>query len=141
MFAYSYSKYGGPEVLTKVELPTPSPGAGEVLVKVIATTVSTGDWRARSLTLPEGLGWVGRLVFGVFGPRKKVLGTDCAGRVENIGEDVTGFEIGDAVTGFVGARFGAHAEYVSVPAERLVPKPERLFRGSGCDPLRGHDGL
>lgn len=127
MYAYSYSRYGAPEVIERVELPTPKPKAKEVLIKIHATTVSAGDWRARSLTMPTGLGFIGRLVFGVFGPRKGVLGTEFSGVVEAVGLEVSTYEIGDSVIGFPGAGFGAHAKYIVMPANgKLVRKPENL---------------
>jgi NADPH:quinone reductase-like Zn-dependent oxidoreductase len=127
MYAYTYTEYGSPDVLNYVELPTPTPKANEVLIRIVATTVSAGDWRARSLTMPAGLGLVGRLVFGITRPRKPVLGTDLSGVVEAIGADVTTFQPGDTVIGFPGAGFGAHAEYITMPADgKVVRKPETL---------------
>ena len=127
MYAYTYSKYGNPDVLNYVELPTPSPKANEVLIRVHATTVSAGDWRARSLTMPAGMGLIGRLVFGISGPRKPVLGTELSGTIEAVGVDVTSFKLGDAVIGFPGAAFGAHAEYIVMRADgKIVAKPENL---------------
>jgi NADPH:quinone reductase-like Zn-dependent oxidoreductase len=127
MYAYTYSKYGGPDVLNYVELPTPTPKANEVLIRMSATTVSAGDWRARSLTMPAGLALIGRLVFGVTRPRKPVLGTELSGIIDAVGADVTTFKLGDAVIGFPGAGFGAHAEYIAMPANgKIVHKPEAL---------------
>jgi NADPH:quinone reductase-like Zn-dependent oxidoreductase len=127
MFAYTYSRYGDADVLKKTELAQPQPKSGEVLIKIYATTVSSGDWRARSLTMPRGLGLAGRLVFGITGPRKKVLGTEFSGVVEAVGKDVTEFSSGDAVIGYPGAGFGAHAEYIVMPADgKLVRKPANL---------------
>jgi NADPH:quinone reductase-like Zn-dependent oxidoreductase len=127
MYAYTYSEYGGPDVLNHVELPTPTPKANEVLIRISATTVSAGDWRARILTVPAGLGFVARLVFGVTRPRKPVLGTELSGIIEAIGTDVTNFKLGDAVIGFPGAGFGAHAEFIAMPANgKIVHKPENL---------------
>ncbi|WP_373635036.1 NAD(P)-dependent alcohol dehydrogenase [Yoonia sp. SS1-5] len=127
MFAYSYSQYGAPDVVTRVEISKPVPKRDEVLIKVVATTVSAGDWRARSLTMPTGMGWVGRLVFGVTGPRKPVLGTEFSGVVETVGANVTAYHPGDAVIGFPGAAFGAHAEYITMSAAgKLVRKPENI---------------
>lgn len=127
MYAYTYTEYGSPDVLNYVELSTPTPKTNEVLIRIVATTVSAGDWRARSLTMPAGLGLVGRLVFGITRPRKPVLGTDLSGVVEAIGADVTTFQPGDAVIGFPGAGFGAHAEFITMPADgNVVHKPETL---------------
>lgn len=127
MLAYSYTKYGSPEVIAQVTVATPTPKPTEVLVRIYATTVSAGDWRARSLKMPKGLGLMGRLVFGFTGPRKPILGTEFSGVIEAVGADVTRFQPGDAVIGFPGASFGAHAEFITMPAEgKLVAKPENI---------------
>ncbi|PUB13678.1 NAD(P)-dependent alcohol dehydrogenase [Yoonia sediminilitoris] len=127
MQAYTYKEYGAPEVLHIIELPTPTPKADEVLIKVKATTVSAGDWRARSMTMPAGMGLIGRLVFGIFGPRKGILGTELSGVIEAVGANVTNFRPGDAVIAFPGGGFGAHAEFITMPATgKLVPKPDTL---------------
>ena len=77
--------------------------------------------------MPAGLGLVGRLVFGITRPRKPVLGTELSGIIEGVGADVTTFRPGDAVIGFPGAGFGAHAEYITMPATgKIVLKPENL---------------
>ena len=127
MLAYTYQNYGMPDVLEKVDVPTPTPKPNEVLIRVSATTVSSGDWRARSLTMPKGLGLIGRLVFGISGPRKPILGTEFAGVVESVGLDVTNYSPGDAVIGFPGASFGAHAENITMPADgKLSLKPKSI---------------
>jgi NADPH:quinone reductase-like Zn-dependent oxidoreductase len=129
MFAYSYSKYGPPEVLTQVQLPKPFPGPNEVLIENHATTVSSGDWRARSLTLPAGMGLIGRLFFGINGPRRKILGTELTGVVAAVGADVTQFEIGQEVIAFPGGTMGAYAQFVVMPEDgKLVAKPENLTK-------------
>jgi hypothetical protein len=69
MQAIAYSRYGSPEVLGTVTLPRPDPKPGEVLVRIRATTVTAGDYRARSLDMPPGFGLVGRLVFGLLRPQ------------------------------------------------------------------------
>jgi NADPH:quinone reductase-like Zn-dependent oxidoreductase len=127
MYAYTYIEYGSPNVLNYVALPTPTPEANEVLIRICASTVSAGDWRARSLTVPAGMGLIARLVFGFNRPRKPVLGTELSGVIESVGTDVTKFQPGDAIIGFPGAGFGAHAEYIVMPADgKIVLKPENL---------------
>ena len=127
MLAFSYKKYGAPSVLEKIELPTPTPKPNEVLIRIYATTVSAGDWRARSLTMPKGLGVVGRLVFGITGPRKPILGTEFSGMIEAVGNKVANYKPGDAVIGFPGAGFGAHAEFITMPADgKLTLKPDNI---------------
>lgn len=127
MLAYIYTQYGGPDVLRQVEIPTPTPKDDEILVRICATTVSSGDWRVRSLTVPPGFGILGRLMFGIFGPRKPILGTDFSGVVEATGTDVTKYNPGDEVVGFPGESFGAHAEYITMKETGMVtPKPSNL---------------
>lgn len=139
MLVYSYTQYGSPDVLEKIELPTPTPKPDDVLIRVYATTVSAGDWRARSLTMPKGLGWMGRLVFGLNGPRKPVLGTELSGVIEEVGAKVTTYKPGDAVIGFPGADFGAHAQYIVMPADgKLVRKPDNIsFAEAAAIPFGG----
>ncbi len=139
MLAYSYSRYGSPDVLEQVTLPTPIPQPNEVLVKIYATTVSAGDWRARSLTMPKGLGFMGRLVFGITEPRKPVLGTEFSGEVAAVGPEVTNFHPGDKVIGFPGASFGAHAEFITMPSDgKLVRKPDNIsFEQAAAIPFGG----
>jgi NADPH:quinone reductase-like Zn-dependent oxidoreductase len=127
MRAAVYERYGAPEVVTIREVPTPAPRAGEVLIRIHATTVSTGDWRARSLEMPPGFGSLGRLVFGITRPRQPILGTELAGVVEAVGEGVTAFTIGDEVFAFADAKMGSHAEYRTIAADGLVAhKPANL---------------
>jgi NADPH:quinone reductase-like Zn-dependent oxidoreductase len=108
-------------------VPKPSPKPNEVLVAIRATTVNSGDWRARSLELPAGFGFLGRLVFGFKGPRQPILGTEFSGVVEAVGTKVTRFKPGDEVVGFPGGRFGSHAEFRTMPEDGLIEfKPANL---------------
>ena len=127
MIAITYNTYGPPEVLRVDELPTPSPAANEVLVRTKATTVTSGDWRARSLDLPPGFGPIGRLIFGFRRPRQPVLGSELSGVVEEVGGAVTDLRIGDEVFVFTGANLGCYAEFLCVAADgNVVKKPENL---------------
>jgi NADPH:quinone reductase-like Zn-dependent oxidoreductase len=127
MRAAIYDTYGAPDVVHLGEMPKPVPQENEVLVRIRATTVSSGDWRARSLELPPGFGVLGRLVFGVRRPRQPILGTEFAGVVEAVGSKVTEFRPGDAVFGFAGGAMGCHAEYRVMPADgRIALKPVQL---------------
>lgn len=139
MLAYSYTRYGSPDVIAQVRVSTPTPTPNEVLIRVYATTVSAGDWRARSLTMPKGLGLMGRLVFGITGPRKPILGTEFSGVVEAVGDDVTNYQPGNAVVGFPGAGFGAHAEFITMPADgKLTAKPDTIsFAHAAAIPFGG----
>lgn len=111
MQAIAYSRYGSPEVLSTVSLPRPEPKPDEVLVRVHATSVTAGDYRARSLDMPPGFGLIGRLVFGLFRPRRQVLGAEFSGVVETVGNEVTRFAPGDRVFAYPGAGFGGYAEF------------------------------
>lgn len=127
MRAFVCRRYGGPEVVELADVPKPAPGDNEVLVRIHATTVTSGDWRVRTLCVPAGLGLVARLGFGFTGPRQPILGTEMAGTIESVGKDVTRFRAGDEVFGFPGGAMGCHAEYRTMPeAGRLARKPANL---------------
>lgn len=110
-------RYGGPDVIRLTDLPDPSPGPGELLVRVHATTVSRTDCAYRS-----GKPWVNRLVCGWPRPRVHVLGAEFAGVVVSLGEGVRTYGPGDRVVGFVDGRPGAHAELLTVPADGMVAR-------------------
>lgn len=127
MRAWCARAYGGPEVLELREVPLAPPGAGEVLVRVEATTVSSGDRRVRALDVPRGMGPILRAVFGITRPRNPVLGAEFTGVVAALGAGVTRLREGDAVIGFPGARMGAHAEFARMrEAGRIVPRPDGM---------------
>lgn len=127
MKAVVYTEYGLPDVLQIKEVAKPVPGDNEILIKIQATTVTSGDWRARSLNVPPGFRLISRLVFGIFKPRKPILGTELAGDVEAVGKDVKNFNVGDPVFAFDGARMGCYAAYKCMPADGVVAlKPANL---------------
>jgi NADPH:quinone reductase-like Zn-dependent oxidoreductase len=118
---------GGPEVLALEDRPVPVPGDDEVLVKIHATTVASGDVRVRAFKLPHGFGLIGRLVLGITGPRQPIMGTDMAGTVVAIGKHVKAFKIGDAVMAFAGAAMRCHAQYRVMSVNRAIAlKPDNL---------------
>jgi NADPH:quinone reductase-like Zn-dependent oxidoreductase len=116
-------RYGPPEVVRTVEIPQPAVGADEVLVRVEAVAVTSGDARIRGARFPTGFAVPARLAFGISRPRRRVLGGSFSGVVEAVGPRVTGIAAGDEVCGMTGVRMGAHAEYVAVPAKKLARKP------------------
>lgn len=122
MKAYTYHRYGGPEVVQLEDVPKPAPKEDEILVKVLATTVTAGDWRALTLDLPRGFGPIGRLVFGLRGPRRPILGQELSGVVESVGARVTRFKPGDEVFASPGANMGCHAQFAVVPERGHVAK-------------------
>lgn len=112
MKAWFARDYGGPEVLRLEEVSKPVPKPGEILVKVHATTVNSGDRRIRACDFPPGMKLLGRLALGWNRPRQPILGTELSGVVEAVGQGVTRFSPGEAVYAFPGGRMGTHAEYV-----------------------------
>lgn len=120
MRAAVYRKFGPPEVIRVEEMPQPSPGRTDVIVKVRASTVSAADHRARSRDVPRGLGMLAALGLGVFRPRNRVLGMDVAGVVEAVGADVTKFKPGDEVIAMLGGAFGGHAEYARLSQDGAI---------------------
>ncbi|MBJ6107898.1 NADP-dependent oxidoreductase [Hymenobacter sp. BT523] len=130
MKAVRIHAFGGPEVLQVEEAARPVPAADEILVKVHASGVNPVDWVVREggndalrafLTLPLTLGW------------------DAAGVVEEVGRDVSGFQVGDAVYGvpnFPGN--GSYAEYCAAKASQFARKPDSLrFIEAAGVPLAG----
>jgi len=105
--------YGPPDVVSVAEMPDPTPGPGQVPVRVTAAAVTRGDARVRGLDVPPGFGPVVRLSFGLTRPRRPVLGMGFAGRVER----ATGpFAAGARVFGSTGMALGAHAARLAIPA-------------------------
>lgn len=132
MKAILFDHYGPPEGLTLSELPTPQPRAGEVRVRVHASSVNAADWR-----LMRADPFLVRLAFGLFKPRVRVLGIDVAGRVEAVGAGVTRFKPGDEVFGELFASgLGGFAEQVVAPEAAFVTKPARVsFEEAAAVPL------
>jgi NADPH:quinone reductase-like Zn-dependent oxidoreductase len=107
-------RYGPPEVVTIREVPTPVPADDQVLVRVVTTTVNSGDARLRALRVPRGLRLAVRLRLGLTRPRRPILGLDAAGQVEAAGRAVSRVRPGERVVASRGFDFGCHAEYVCV---------------------------
>ena len=116
MKAVVYKKYGSPEVLKLINIEKPKPKNNEVLVKIYASSVTSGDVRLRSSDFPILFWLPARLIFGLFKPKKKILGHEFSGVVEEIGKNVTKFKIGDNVFGTTTMlNTGSYAEYVCIP--------------------------
>ncbi|TFD72644.1 NADP-dependent oxidoreductase [Cryobacterium gelidum] len=109
-----FSRYGGPEVLDMVEMTTPVPGSGEVVVEVMAAGLNPGESSIREGHVDKE--WPARFPAG--------QGSDFAGFIARIGAGVTGWKTGDAVLGHTVR--GAQANFVTVPAGNVIAKPERL---------------
>lgn len=128
MKAIVYTEYGSADVLTLKEVPKPTPRDNEVLIKVHASTVTTGDVNMRGFTfVPPGFGFLPRLMFGLRKPKKEILGVELAGVIETVGRNVSRFKPGDPVFGINSAEVGAYAEYVCWPEKRaLAAKPSTI---------------
>ena len=107
-------QYGPPEVLQLQEVAKPIPKDRQILVKIVATTVNSGDARVRSLRVAGFMKVIMRLVLGISKPRQPILGTTFSGIVEAVGDKVSKFKVGDNVFGMTGFKFGTHAEYIAV---------------------------
>lgn len=120
-------RYGSPEQVEIRDVPNPEPKPHEVLIRVQATTVTSGDWRIRSLTIPLGMKTLLRLALGWNGPRQPILGSECVGTIQAVGSQVRLFEVGQPVIAFHGASMGCHAE-LKIMAEKgaLIPRPDGL---------------
>jgi NADPH:quinone reductase-like Zn-dependent oxidoreductase len=110
--AAAQTRYGRPDVVRIVEVEKPTAKDNEVLVKVHATTVNRTDCACRAAK-PFFM----RFFTGLITPRATILGNEFAGVVEAVGSGVTAFALGDRVFGYNEGPFGAHAEYLSIPAD------------------------
>jgi NADPH:quinone reductase-like Zn-dependent oxidoreductase len=135
MKAFVQRSFGAADKLQLSDVDQPVPGAGEVLVRVRATSVNPHDWH-----LMRGEPRVARLMMGGIGllrPKRSILGADIAGTVEALGAGVTEFSPGDEVYAFLNSS-GGFAEYVCVKADVLAPKPRNLsFEEAAAVPLAG----
>jgi len=122
MKAAVVSQYGSPEVMEIKEIAQPQPKDDQILLKIHATSVTSGDARMRRADPP-----IIRLIFGFKRPRKSVLGVVVAGTVESVGKQVTKFKVGDRIFGTTGMSFGAHAEYQCISEDgTLALIPEQM---------------
>jgi NADPH:quinone reductase-like Zn-dependent oxidoreductase len=115
MKAAVYRKYGPPEVVSIEEIALPVPKAKEVLIKIHYTTVNRTDCGFRSAEY-----FISRFFSGLFVPKIKVLGCEFAGEIIEIGKDVSLYKVGDRVFGFNDAKFGGHAEYLTLPENAAI---------------------
>jgi NADPH:quinone reductase-like Zn-dependent oxidoreductase len=118
--AVVYDRYGSPDVLRVEDVPLPSPGAGQVRVKVAATSVNLSDWEG--LRGSPAYARIG----GLRAPARRTLGSDIAGVVDDLGEGVTRFRTGDQVYGDNLALMGGFAQYAIAPETALAHKPTGL---------------
>lgn len=128
MKAAVYSKYGPPEVLQVTEIEKPTPKDDQLLVRVVATTVTSGDVRARKADP-----WIARLFVGLLKPKEPVLGSDLAGVVEAVGKSVTRYKAGDPV---FGSGVHTYAEYTCLREDgpRAIKPASMTFEEAAAIP-------
>ncbi|MEM7298507.1 MAG: NAD(P)-dependent alcohol dehydrogenase, partial [Bacteroidota bacterium] len=141
MKAIVCSRYGTPDSLQLQEVEKPSPKKDEVLVKVHATSINDWDWG-----LVRGKPNVLRLLFGILKPKKPIPGIELSGIVEEIGEEITRFKVGDKVYGDLSNHgWGSWCEYACAKEDSLTIKPEQMsFEEAAATPhaaLLAYQGL
>ncbi|MBK7865901.1 MAG: NAD(P)-dependent alcohol dehydrogenase [Ignavibacteriales bacterium] len=122
MRAVEYNNYGGPEVLQLTEVTKPVPKENQILIKIIASTVTIADVRLRKADP-----YLVKFVMGFWHPKKKTLGIEFSGIVEAVGKDVKNYKVNDEVFGSAGFSFGTYAEYICLPEDGVIGlKPENI---------------
>lgn len=120
MKAVIFTKSGPPDVLQLKKIEKPIPDDNEILIKVHATSVNSGDVNLRSFK-SQFLFWLlMRILYGLKKPKRLILGSALSGEIESVGKNVMRFKKGDEVFGSTGMKFGANAEYVSIPENGVV---------------------
>ncbi|QIZ40366.1 NAD(P)-dependent alcohol dehydrogenase [Bacillus sp. RZ2MS9] len=143
MKAIICTNYGPPNVLQLQNVEKPKPKKNEVLVKIHATSVSTGDCRIRGFNSPL-LFWIPmRIILGFRKPRKPILGVELSGEIEDIGTDVTQFKKGDQVFALTELNLGGYAEYTCVHESGLIAlKPTNVtYEEAAVIPFGGTSAL
>lgn len=137
------TKYGPPEVLELKEVEKPVLQDNDVLIKVKAVTITSGDSRVRGFRVPLSYWLFARIALGFRGPRQNILGGDLAGEIESVGKDVKRFKKGEQVIAYPGHIGGAYAEYICLPEDAAMAiKPENLtFEEAAAVPFGGNTAL
>jgi NADPH:quinone reductase-like Zn-dependent oxidoreductase len=144
MKAIVCTKYGPPEVLELTEVEKPVPRDNEILIKVYASTVTSGDVRLRSFKWASWFWLPGRIMYGFTKPRRNIPGNELAGEIESVGKDVTQFRKGEQVFGIIWeTSFGlANAEYICLPEKCVTTKPANMtYEEAAAVPIGGLTAL
>jgi NADPH:quinone reductase-like Zn-dependent oxidoreductase len=137
------TQYGPPEVLQIKMVEKQTPRKNEILVKIIASAVSSADIRIRKFDVKGFFRLIMWIIIGFKKPRKPILGVVFSGIVEQIGGSVKCFQVGDEIFGLTGFRFGAHAEYIILPDKCIaIKKPmNATFEEAAAMPFGGHTAI
>ena len=143
MKAMVCTEYGSPAVLRLEEVAEPVPKDDEVLIRIVATTVTAGDCEARRFTVPLWIWLPLRLYMGIRKPRRGILGQELAGEIVSVGRDVQHFKQGDRVFGPTEISFGAYAEYICLPETyAITTKPANMsYAEAAAIPVGGLNAL
>jgi NADPH:quinone reductase-like Zn-dependent oxidoreductase len=147
MKAMVWTKYGSPDGLQLQEVEKPDPRENEVLIRIVATTVTAGDCEMRSLNIPVLFRLPVRIYNGLLKPKRiTILGQELAGEIEAVGKAVTLFKPGDHVFATTGLGFGGYAEYICLPEKTkmgvLARKPVNMtFEEAAAIPTGGLEAL
>ncbi len=148
MRAIVWTRYGPPDVLQLDEVAKPTPKDKQVLIRIYATAVTAADCELRSLRLPIWLSLPMRIWLGFRKPRIRIPGSELAGEIESVGQEVKRFKKGDQVFGSTGLALGAYAEYTCMPENPegvegvLATKPANLtYEQAAAVPLGGLNAL
>jgi len=127
MKAIVCTEYGPPDVLRLEEVEKPTPRDNEVLIRIHATTVTSGDVKLRSMDFPAFYQLPVRMMLGFRKPRNPIPGHELAGVIESVGRDVSRYRAGDQVFGTTGLQSGTYAEYICLPEDgQLAMKPVNM---------------
>lgn len=122
MKAYYCTSYGAPEVLELRDIPTPTPKAHQMLIKIHAVPATVGDSRIRAFRIPPSYRFMAKLALGFKRPRNPILGRYFAGEVFAIGNKVSQFSVGDRVFGCTGRKFSTYAEFIRIAEKDTIAK-------------------